>query len=104
MSEATATVHDPICHMDIAPASAAGITDYNGSTYYFCSGGCKKDFDADPEGSLKAESEYDHSNPVNHMMMMEEEEAEVPGAHVHVHSHPHPEDAAAKKKPWWRFW
>ncbi len=88
MSEATATVHDPICHMDITPASAAGISEHNGTTYYFCSGGCKRDFDADPEGSLRAEAVYDHSQPV-HMMMDEEPAATA---------------KSAAKKPWWRFW
>ena len=89
MSEATATVHDPVCHMDIDPRTAAGRSDYEGETYYFCSGGCKVDFDADPAGVLKAESEYDHSQPSH--MMMEEEPAAAPAA-------------SGSKKPWWKFW
>ena len=36
------TVHDPVCHMDIDPATAAGTSEYKGQTYYFCSMGCKK--------------------------------------------------------------
>lgn len=60
-TEASATVHDPVCHMDIQISNAKGASEYNGKTYYFCSGGCKVDFDADPEGTLKAEAEYDHS-------------------------------------------
>ena len=63
----TQTVHDPICHMDITITDAAGRSDYEGKTYYFCSSGCKKDFDADPEGSLKAEEEHDHSQPAEMM-------------------------------------
>jgi YHS domain-containing protein len=43
------TVHDPVCGMDIDPATAAGTSEYNGQTYYFCSPGCKKSFDKDPE-------------------------------------------------------
>ena len=46
------TVHDPVCHMDIDPATAAGASEYNGQTYYFCSLGCKKSFDKDPEKYL----------------------------------------------------
>ena len=44
-----ATVRDPVCGMDIDPAKAAGKSEYKGQTYYFCSPGCKKSFDKDPE-------------------------------------------------------
>ncbi len=42
-------VKDPVCGMDIDPASAAGKSEYKGQTYYFCSAGCKKSFDKEPE-------------------------------------------------------
>jgi Cu+-exporting ATPase len=42
------TVKDPVCGMDIEPATAAGKSEYNGQTYYFCSSGCKQSFDQDP--------------------------------------------------------
>ena len=48
----TTTVHDPVCHMDIDPTTAAGESEYKGQTYYFCSMGCKKSFDANPEKYL----------------------------------------------------
>jgi Cu+-exporting ATPase len=38
--------------MDIDPATAAGTSEYQGQTYYFCSPGCKKSFDKDPEKYL----------------------------------------------------
>jgi P-type Cu+ transporter len=41
-------VHDPVCGMDIDPASAAGTEVYEGTTYYFCSPGCHERFKADP--------------------------------------------------------
>ena len=44
---ANQTVHDPVCHMDITVASAAGSSHYEGQTYYFCAIGCKRDFDED---------------------------------------------------------
>lgn len=44
-----ATAKDPVCGMEIDPPTAAGKSEYNGQTYYFCSGGCKKSFDKDPE-------------------------------------------------------
>ena len=43
------TVKDPVCGMDIDPKTAAGKSEYKGQTYYFCSPGCKRSFDKDPE-------------------------------------------------------
>lgn len=40
---------DPVCGMDVDPKTAAGKSDYQGKTYYFCSLGCKKDFDKEPQ-------------------------------------------------------
>ena len=55
------TVHDPVCGMDIDPVTAAGKSEYKGQTYYFCSLGCKKSFDKDPEKYLgKGEGEHMH--------------------------------------------
>jgi len=54
------TVHDPVCGMDVTPESAAGKSEYNGQTYYFCSLGCKKSFDKDPEKYLGNEHEHHH--------------------------------------------
>jgi Cu+-exporting ATPase len=45
-------VKDLVCGMMIDPATAAATSDYNGTTYYFCAGGCKVDFDKDPEKYL----------------------------------------------------
>jgi YHS domain-containing protein len=40
---------DPVCGMDVDERSAAGKSEYQGQTYYFCSPGCKQAFDRDPE-------------------------------------------------------
>jgi YHS domain-containing protein len=40
---------DPVCGMDVDPQQAAGTSEYKGKTYYFCSTGCKRAFDKDPE-------------------------------------------------------
>lgn len=40
---------DPVCDMEIDEKTAAGKSEYKGQTYYFCSTGCKKSFDKDPE-------------------------------------------------------
>jgi YHS domain-containing protein len=42
-------VKDPVCGMTIDPKTAAGKSDYQGQTYYFCSPGCKRAFDKEPE-------------------------------------------------------
>ncbi len=39
---------DPVCGMMVEPKAAAGQSEYQGQTYYFCSLGCKRDFDKDP--------------------------------------------------------
>jgi trehalose synthase len=43
----SAAVTDPICGMQVDPARALS-TDYDGRTYYFCSGSCKAIFDEHP--------------------------------------------------------
>ncbi len=45
-------VKDPVCNMDVDPTTAAGSSEYKGQTYYFCSAGCVKRFNADPEKYL----------------------------------------------------
>jgi len=47
-----ADVKDPVCGMEVEPATAAGHTDHNGQTYYFCGSGCKQKFDLNPEQYL----------------------------------------------------
>jgi Cu+-exporting ATPase len=44
---------DVVCGMQVDPAKAAGSTEYNGKTYYFCSKGCKTKFDANPSQFVK---------------------------------------------------
>lgn len=78
-----ATVHDAVCHMDIRPDTSAGSSVYEGNTYYFCAIGCKRDFDEDPAGVLKAEAEFDHFGKVEHGM---------------------PAVELTQRKPWWQFW
>lgn len=47
--EPPATAIDPVCGMEVDPATAAGVSTYQGTTYYFCSTGCKRRFDNDPQ-------------------------------------------------------
>jgi len=39
---------DVVCGMQVDLAKAAGTSQYDGKTYYFCSKGCKSKFDANP--------------------------------------------------------
>lgn len=48
---------DPVCGMMVDPKEAAGTSEYNGKTYYFCALGCKRSFDKDPEKYLSESSE-----------------------------------------------
>jgi YHS domain-containing protein len=44
---------DPVCGMMVDEKTAAGKSEYQGKTYYFCATLCKKKFDADPASYLK---------------------------------------------------
>jgi Cu+-exporting ATPase len=49
----TIAVKDLVCGMHVEPASAAGRTEHNGQSYYFCGSKCKEKFDANPERYLE---------------------------------------------------
>lgn len=40
---------DPVCKMEVDPATAQWKSEYKGKTYYFCSPGCKAAFEKEPE-------------------------------------------------------
>jgi Cu+-exporting ATPase len=43
---------DPVCGMDVDPATAQHKSEYQGTTYYFCAPGCRRAFEADPKKYL----------------------------------------------------
>ena len=45
-------VLDPVCGMTVNPESAAGLFEYQGKTYYFCSTHCLNRFQQNPESFL----------------------------------------------------
>ena len=45
---------DPVCGMQVDEKTAQFKTEYKGNTYYFCSPGCKKSFESEPEKYLKS--------------------------------------------------
>ena len=44
-----ATVIDPVCGMQLDDQQTAITSQYMNRTYYFCSLGCKQQFDNDPQ-------------------------------------------------------
>jgi YHS domain-containing protein len=47
---------DVVCGMQVDPKNAAGQSEYQGKTYYFCSPGCKRKFDAKPAQFVQSKS------------------------------------------------
>jgi Cu+-exporting ATPase len=47
--------------MQVDPHQAAGTSEYQGTTYYFCSAGCKRQFDRNPEQFVGQHAEHDAS-------------------------------------------
>ena len=78
-----AMVKDPVCGMEIDSDTAAGSSEYEGVTYYFCAESCKQDFDAGPWKFLGGGTGLKEA-----MMAPEKQMA--------------PKPASAKK--WWEFW
>jgi Cu+-exporting ATPase len=86
MNETTRT-KDPVCGMDVEPATARHVVEHGGKTYAFCSGGCADKFRREParyvdSGGADAGGAHHH----NH---------EESGAHRHRgHDHGHAKEAA----------
>jgi YHS domain-containing protein len=47
------THKDPICGMDVVEGPDAITYAYKGTIYYFCSRGCRRTFEKDPEKVLR---------------------------------------------------
>jgi Cu+-exporting ATPase len=56
--ERTAMAKDPVCGMEVDEKTAAGTSVYQGATYYFCSPGCKRAFDKEPEKYIGSEGSH----------------------------------------------
>ncbi len=46
---------DPVCGMQVDEKNPGATTTYKGQTYYFCSAGCKADFEKNPEQYAKSQ-------------------------------------------------
>jgi YHS domain-containing protein len=53
IDEEDSMVTDPVCKMQIDENKAAGKSEYNGKTYYFCAPICKTKFDQNPQQYAK---------------------------------------------------
>jgi P-type Cu+ transporter len=57
-------VKDVVCGMEIEDSNAAGKSEYNKETYYFCNVNCKKQFDAEPEKFITTTNEHEKHRQV----------------------------------------
>ena len=46
-------VTDPVCGMEVNPATSKHRVEHGGTTFHFCSAGCRAKFEADPDKYLK---------------------------------------------------
>ena len=49
---------DPMCGMQVDEKTATRKSAHKGQTYYFCSPGCKKSFDKEPEKYVGGRHEH----------------------------------------------
>jgi len=54
-TEMATPVIDPVCGMTVDPDRTPHKSEYEGTTYYFCSPGCKKAFEAEPATYLRTD-------------------------------------------------
>ena len=52
---------DPVCGMEVGEQQAAATAEHNGTTYYFCSKGCKAAFEKEPHKYV-----HDSDDPGGH--------------------------------------
>ncbi len=80
--ERAATVRDPVCGMSVDPATAKEKFDHMGTTYYFCSAGCRSAFAEDPARYAAQEANVEHAGHRSHSLVM----AATPGGQMERHS------------------
>ncbi len=56
-------VKDPVCGMDVDPATAKHTLTHAGQHFYFCSPGCKAKFEADPQRYVTPKAETKPADP-----------------------------------------
>ena len=71
-------VRDPVCGMNVDPATANQRADYGSATYYFCSPGCRSKFVNDPARYTAAAVQLEHAGHRVHSDAM----AAMPGGEM----------------------
>lgn len=72
---------DPVCGMTVNPETAAGSSEHNGKTYYFCSKHCLKKFQENPESYLNKTTATTETKAAQYFCpMCPEVKSEVPAA------------------------
>jgi YHS domain-containing protein len=56
---------DPVCGMTVNEKTAQLKSEYDGQAYYFCSPGCKRSFDKEPQ-KYAGKSATGHSGGAHH--------------------------------------
>ena len=56
---------DPVCGMTVNEKTAQLKSEYDGQAYYFCSPGCKRSFDREPQ-KYAGKSATSHSGGAHH--------------------------------------
>jgi len=69
----TMKVTDPVCKMTIEDKDAVATSTYKGSTYFFCSVPCKKDFEENPETFVSGKITEVHAGDVTYTCPMHPE-------------------------------
>ncbi len=64
-SQAPPAVKDPVCGMNVDPATSEYHSEHDAQTYYFCSGHCQAKFEANPQTYLDPHAVHgqDHDHP-----------------------------------------
>ena len=58
LAQSLAEAIDPVCHMTVDIATAHYTTEYAGRAYYFCSAGCLRSFEKEPDRYLVKELDH----------------------------------------------
>src|SRR6202035_2958417 len=64
VSKAATLVKDPVCGMDVNPATSKHKVDHAGKSYFFCCAGCAQKFKSNPDKYLAPDARAGSSNLV----------------------------------------
>lgn len=53
LATTTKALIDPVCGMKVDPGKTDLVATHQGRSYYFCAGGCRKAFEANPQKHLE---------------------------------------------------